>query len=82
MDELSKLRWQCRRGTLELDVMLVKFLEHGYVSAGVEEKSAFSELLTLEDNRLLPLLMGDVEPSTKIQAELIGNIRRVMLLGQ
>ena len=27
---VSELKWRCRRGMLELDVCLHKFLQHGY----------------------------------------------------
>jgi antitoxin CptB len=59
MDELSRLRWQCRRGSLELDLILEKYLETGYLAATAEEKARFAELLKLEDGELLALLMGN-----------------------
>ncbi len=58
MDQLPKLRWQCRRGTKELDLLLQRYLETGYLSADAEEKALFLELLTLEDDDLLAVLMG------------------------
>jgi antitoxin CptB len=59
MDELSRLKWQCRRGSLELDLILEKYLETGYLAATDEEKARFSELLKLDDGELLELLMDD-----------------------
>ncbi|MGZ8163037.1 MAG: FAD assembly factor SdhE [Methylobacter sp.] len=59
MDELSRLRWQCRRGSLELDLILEKYLETGYLAATDEEKARFAELLKLDDGELLELLMDD-----------------------
>ena len=78
MSELAKLRWQCRRGTLELDIMLINYLEYGYLVAGDDEKKMFLALLNLEDSLLLPLLMGDCEPTPGMQAELISKIRGLM----
>ncbi|HBA64744.1 MAG TPA: succinate dehydrogenase assembly factor 2 [Methylococcaceae bacterium] len=78
MSELAKLRWRCRRGTLELDILLSNYLEYGYLAAGDDEKKAFLALLNLEDSVLLPLLMGDCEPAPGIQAELIAKIRGLM----
>ena len=53
MDELAKLRWQCRRGTRELDLLLTHYLEIHYPSADEEEKARFIGLLQLDDTELL-----------------------------
>ena len=52
MNELARLKWQCRRGTKELDLMLKQYLETGYLLADDEEKALFVELLKLEDDEL------------------------------
>ncbi|GAB6141893.1 hypothetical protein JCM14076_26220 [Methylosoma difficile] len=59
MSSLGRLKWQCRRGCKELDLLLEHYLKHVYSSAQLQEQRLFIELLTLEDNELLPLLMGD-----------------------
>ena len=61
MTQLAKLRWQCRRGTKELDWLLQRYLDSGYLSAEDEEKALFVELLELEDDKLVAVLMGDLE---------------------
>ncbi len=61
MNQLARLRWQCRRGTKELDLLLQSYLETGYLLADDEEKAQFVELLDLEDDELLGLLMGESE---------------------
>jgi antitoxin CptB len=53
VDELAKLRWQCRRGTKELDLMLLDYLETRYPTASMEEKARFVELLKLDDAELM-----------------------------
>ncbi len=60
MDQLPKLRWQCRRGTKELDLLLQHYLATGYLSADAEEKALFLALLELEDDDLLGVLMGQL----------------------
>lgn len=75
MDALNKLRWQCRRGTLELDILLEHYLEAGYPTADEREKSAFVELLALEDSELLPYLMGDKLPVAENLADVVKTIR-------
>ena len=62
MDQLARLRWQCRRGTKELDFLLNRYLETGYLLADQEEKVLFGELLTLEDDKLIGVLLGDAQP--------------------
>jgi antitoxin CptB len=44
MDELAKLRWQCRRGTRELDLLLNRYLDTRYSLADEKEKARFVEL--------------------------------------
>ena len=61
MHQLAKLRWQCRRGTKELDLLLQRYLDSGYLLADEEEKALFVELLKLEDDDLVAVLMGELE---------------------
>lgn len=61
MDELARLRWQCRRGTKELDKLLNRYLETGYWVADQGERDLFVELLGMEDDELAGVLMGDLE---------------------
>jgi antitoxin CptB len=76
-DNLSKLRWQCRRGTLELDILLENYLSASFSSASNDEKATFTELLTLEDTELLPYLMGDRIPEADALATLVNKIRQL-----
>ena len=72
MNQLARLRWQCRRGTKELDLLLQRYLETGYLLADDEEKALFVELLGLEDDELLGVLMGELEvEAVKILVEKI-----------
>jgi antitoxin CptB len=61
MDELARLKWQCRRGTKELDFLLNRYLETGYLVADQEERALFIELLGMEDDVLAGVLMGELE---------------------
>ena len=75
MDQLSKLRWQCRRGTKELDFLLNRYLDSGYLLADEEEKALLVELLTLEDDELIGVLLGDWIVETKAMKVLVGKVR-------
>lgn len=51
--QLNKLRWRCRRGTLELDVIFQRFLDTQYTRLQSEQQQTFMELLALEDDQLI-----------------------------
>ena len=67
MAELSRLRWLCRRGMKELDVVMNRYLEQHYVSASSTEQGYFKALLDMPDPDLYDLLLGR---STTPDAEL------------
>ena len=58
MSELSRLRWLCRRGMRELDVVLGGYLEQNYATASGEEQALFRSLLELPDPDLYGMLLG------------------------
>jgi len=55
--ELQRLRWQCRRGLLELDHIFEHYLQNRYQSASEDEKAAFRLLLTEQDPDLQAWLL-------------------------
>ena len=75
MNDLNKLRWRCRRGTLELDLMLTRYLERCFIEADPTEQTAFLQLLTLEDSELMHYLMGEQLPQDVALQGLIYRIR-------
>ncbi len=56
MNELAKLKWQCRRGMKELDLLLENYLATDYLLADTAEKARFVKLLALEDDELFTVL--------------------------
>lgn len=54
----SQLYWQCRRGSLELDLLLKNYLENDYSNATEQKRQHFAKLLKLEDDELLPALLS------------------------
>ena len=60
---LTKLRWQCRRGMRELDVVLERYLQQRYASAPLAEQKAFESLLDLPDPQLFAYLMRRETPA-------------------
>jgi antitoxin CptB len=77
MIQLAKLRWQCRRGTKELDLLLQRYLDSGYLLADDEEKALFVELLALEDDELVGVLMGELEVEMGEMMALVEKIRAI-----
>jgi antitoxin CptB len=58
MGEESRLRWLCRRGMKELDVVMTAYLESQYAGASEAEKNGFKTLLEMPDPDLYALLLG------------------------
>jgi antitoxin CptB len=77
MDSRSQLIWQCRRGSLELDILLKRYLDQCYEDAETCEKSAFRQLLDFEDQQIFQYLSDQAEPDT---AELINLVARIRTL--
>ena len=61
---LSKLRWRCRRGLLENDLLIEKFFARYQLSLTVQQAKGMDDLMTLSDNDLLDLLLRRREPAT------------------
>lgn len=55
--ELGRLRWRCRRGMKELDLILERYLERGYPQADRVEQAAFARLLEASDPELVTWLV-------------------------
>lgn len=67
--ELARLRWQCRRGMLELDAILTRYLDERYPDASPTEQAQFRELLTIEDPVLNEwLILGRIPAAEPLAA--------------
>jgi len=71
----ARLQWQCRRGMLELDLMLQRFVEKRYADLPVKSKKAFHQLLQCQDQFLLDYLMGQDTPTDKDVADVAKQVR-------
>lgn len=70
-----RLRWACRRGMLELDVLLGNFLTERYEGLSPEEQETFVNLLAENDQDLFMWLTGKEVCSKSALAPMIENIR-------
>lgn len=75
MKEMERLRWRCRRGLLELDIVLGRFVERDYATLNVVEKVAFDTLLDLPDTVLWDMASGRLEATEIDQIALLEKIR-------
>ena len=68
MKQLERARWRCRRGLLELDLTLLRFMDEHYVSLGEAERRQFEMLLDLSDNDLWDMIALKKKPAdTRLQ---------------
>jgi antitoxin CptB len=56
--EFSKLRWRCRRGFLENDLILTRLLERRGADFSTEEHEQLLSLIALDDNDLWEIIAG------------------------
>lgn len=54
----ARLKWACRRGMLELDVLLMPFVEEAFNDLSEQDKEIFERLLTSDDPDLFAWFMG------------------------
>ncbi|ABZ75643.1 protein of unknown function DUF339 [Shewanella halifaxensis HAW-EB4] len=73
--KLSRVKWACRRGMLELDVLFQPFVEEHYEAMSVEDKIVLVKLLECEDPELFAWFMGHEVCPTPAFAEMIIKVR-------
>jgi len=71
----GRLRWHCRRGMKELDVLLERFASQALAAASPAEQALFARLLALPDPVLAGCLLGGDAPPEAQLAPLIERIR-------
>ncbi len=76
--EAARLRWQCRRGMLELDLLLNRFLETGFPALDAAGRADFVRLLGYQDQIIHDWLMGQAVPADAAMRRLVGEIRAAM----
>ncbi|MDV6344551.1 MULTISPECIES: succinate dehydrogenase assembly factor 2 [unclassified Nitrosomonas] len=65
MKQRERLRWRCRRGLLELDIILQRFLDKYYVQLDETQLKTFETLLTLPDNDLWDIISSKKETANE-----------------
>ncbi|MGE5143808.1 MAG: succinate dehydrogenase assembly factor 2 [Acidobacteriota bacterium] len=75
--ELDRLRWRCRRGMLENDLILTRFLDVRGAGITDLEVVALDRLLSLSDNELWDLIAGRQEPADAAVKPLLDALRAI-----
>ncbi len=76
---INHLLWACRRGMLELDLILEPFTRHAYSGLPAEQQALFRRLLDCNDQDLYHWLIGSSEPKDAALLEIITLVRAYAL---
>ena len=74
-DDIKRLSWQCRRGMLETDIPLQRFLKEGYAALDASDRAVFKRLLQEDDPQLYAWFIGESVPASPDFQRLIQLIR-------
>ncbi len=72
MKELERARWRCRRGLLELDIVLERFMDKHYTQLSDKDLQKFNRLLDMSDNDLWDMVTSRKEPEDASMRPLLG----------
>jgi len=70
-EDIRRLRWQSRRGMLELDVLLVPFVDEAFIQQSQEDQDRFVKLLACEDQDLFVWFMQRAVPEDPDLARIV-----------
>lgn len=74
--ELRRLTWRCRRGMLELDIVLQRFIMLHFNDLTLTQLQALDELLALPDNDFWALISGHSMASNNAgEADVLNKIK-------
>ena len=77
MTERSRLRWLCRRGMKELDLVMTSFLDNDYESAPSELQKTFVHLLNRQDPEIYALLLDRMDCENDNEKFIIEKLRSI-----
>ena len=69
----GRVRWRCRRGMKELDLLLTRYMDERYGAASPEEREACRGLLEAQDPVIYAYCLGQERPPEHL-ADLIERI--------
>ncbi|WP_207062594.1 succinate dehydrogenase assembly factor 2 [Motiliproteus sp. SC1-56] len=60
--DINRLSWHCRRGMLELDVLLIPFLKERFRDLDLQDQTRFEKLIACEDQDIFSWFMRHKVP--------------------
>ena len=75
-EALHRLRWRCRRGLLESELILNHWLDAHAGTITQEQADALTSLLELSDNDLLDLLLRRSQPQAELATPAVLDLLR------
>ena len=60
--DAGRLRWRCRRGMKELDILLARYMDERFSTASAQEQEAFRGLLEIQDPVIYAYCLGSERP--------------------
>ncbi|GLQ73763.1 succinate dehydrogenase assembly factor 2 family protein [Vibrio sp. vnigr-6D03] len=73
-EEKARIKWACRRGMLELDVVIMPFFEEQFESLSEQEQKDFVSLLECDDPDLFTWIMGHGRSDNLSHASMIDKV--------
>ena len=75
-NDKGRLRWRCRRGMKELDLVMLGYLERHYDQASAAEREAFEALIEIQDPQLYAYVTGKDAPPEGPMRHVVECLRR------
>jgi len=77
--ERARIRWRARRGLLENDLIITRYLDVYETRLTQEDVRALTQLFEMGDNELLDILLARAEPEgvydTPVIRDIVGKMR-------
>lgn len=71
MQSVSKLRWHCRRGMRELDILFLHYLDEHYQAADADEQLGFETLIETPDPIITDYVFNRTQPPSEGIAKVV-----------
>ncbi len=75
---LGKLKWRCRRGLLENDLLIEKFFARHESGLTLEQAQGLTVLMDLSDHDLLNLLLRRKEPEGSLDTQEVREVLNML----
>ncbi len=73
----NRVRWLCRRGMKELDLVINRFFENEYDSLSEQDQIYFKDFLEVEDPEIYSWIMGRTTPENQHHAAIINKLQNM-----